>query len=55
MLFSICSQTGIVQDPRVSLVGLWDQVMSPRGQILVSRTDDFYCEPLSGQVRTLRA
>ena len=40
MLFSTCSQTENVYDPRVSLVNLWGQVIGPRGQILVSRTDD---------------
>ena len=40
MLFSICSQAENVKDPRVSSVNLWGQVITLRGQILVSRTDD---------------
>ena len=40
MLFSICSQTENVYDPRVSLLNLWGQVMTLRGQFLVSRTGD---------------
>ena len=40
MLFSIYSQTENVQDPRGSLVNLWGQVITLRGQILVSRTGD---------------
>ena len=32
MLFSIYSQTGNVQDPRVSFVNLWGQVITLRGQ-----------------------
>ena len=40
MLFSINSQTENAQDPRVSLVNLWGQVITLRGQILVSRTGD---------------
>ena len=40
MLFSIYSQTENVQDPRVSLVNLWGQVITLRGQILVRRTGD---------------
>ena len=44
MLFSTYSQTENGEDPRVSLVDLWGQVMTLRGQILVSRTDD---DPLS--------
>ena len=40
MLFSIYSQTGHVQDPRVSLVNFWGQVITSRGQIMVRRTGD---------------
>ena len=40
LLFSTDSQTENVQDPRVSLVNLWGKVITPRGQILLSRTDD---------------
>ena len=40
MLFSISSHTENVQDPRVSLVNLWGQVITPRWRILVSRTGD---------------
>ena len=40
VLLSTYSQTESGKDPRVSLVDLWGQVMTPRGQILVSRTDD---------------
>ena len=40
MLFSIYSHTENVQDPRVSLVNLWSQVITLRGQILASGTDD---------------
>ena len=39
-----CSQSFLKlenrKDPRVSLVDLWGQVITLRGQILVSRTDD---------------
>ena len=45
-LFSIYSQTENVQDPRASLVNLWDQVRTLRGLFLVSRTgDDPPCTP----------
>ena len=40
MLFSICSQTENVQDPRVSLVNLWGRVRTLRGLFMVSRTGD---------------
>ena len=40
VLFSICSQIKNGKDSRVSLVNLWGQVITLRGQILVSRTDD---------------
>ena len=40
VLFSTYSQTENVQDPRVSLVNLWGQVITLRGQILASRTGD---------------
>ena len=40
MLSSICSETENVEDPRVSLVNLWGQVRTLRGQILGSRRGD---------------
>ena len=40
VLFSIYSQAENVSDLRVSFVNLWGQVMTLRGQILVSRTGD---------------
>ena len=40
MLFSICSQTGNVYDPTVSLVNLWRQVRTLRELFMVSRTGD---------------
>ena len=40
VLLSTYSQTENGEDPLVSLVDLWGQVMTIRGQILVSSTDD---------------
>ena len=40
VFLSTYSQTGNGYDPLVSLVDLWGQVMTIRGQILVSRIDD---------------
>ena len=40
VLLSTYSQTENDEDPMVSLVNLWGQVMTIRGQILVSSTDD---------------
>ena len=40
VLLSTSSQTENGEDPRVSKVNLWGQVMTIRGQILVSSTDD---------------
>ena len=40
MWFSIYSQTENVYDPTVSLVNLWGQVTTLRGQLLASRIGD---------------
>ena len=40
MLLSTYYQTENGEDPLVSLVDLWGQVITIRGQILVSSTDD---------------
>ena len=48
VLLSTYSRTESGYDPRVSLVDLWGQVMTLRGQILVSRTDDDPLPPVCG-------